>query len=184
MTQKEIDLYQKNVPQDKDVASIRKRFKVANYACVYGVGAAKLARSLDVPKREAESLIKAYWERNWAIKKFAEEQEIKRTKEGMWVKNPVSGFWYSLRNEKDIFSTINQGTGVYVFDSWIRNFFKKRKQLTGQFHDEIIIEIKKGHREACTKLLKEAIRGVDKALKLNVKLDVDVQYGHRYSEIH
>jgi hypothetical protein len=35
----------------------------------------------------------------------------------MWLYNPVSKFWYSAIY-KDIFSTLNQGTGVYCFDTW------------------------------------------------------------------
>lgn len=181
VTQQDIDLYNEG---KKDLSTIRKNYKAANYSAIYGVGAAKMARSLDITVNEAKNLIQAFWQRNWSIRKFSEEQQIKHTKEGMWVKNPVNGFWYSLRNEKDIFSTINQGTGVYVFDSWVRNIFEKRKQLTGQFHDEIILEIKKGHRDACEALLKEAIQEVDRKLNLNVRLDVDVQFGERYSEIH
>ena len=36
-----------------------------------------------------------------------------------WLYNPVSEFWYSLRSDKDRFSTLNQGTGVFCFDSWV-----------------------------------------------------------------
>lgn len=50
--------------------------------------------------------------------------------ESMWLFNPVSKFWYSLRYPKDIFSTLNQGTGVFCFDTWIANFMGERRQLT------------------------------------------------------
>ena len=50
--------------------------------------------------------------------------------------------WYSLRFDKDRFSTLNQGTGAYCFDTWVKYILSKRPQLTGQFHDEVILEIK------------------------------------------
>lgn len=100
------------------------------------------------------------------------------------IRNPVSKFWYSLRSEKDIFSTLNQGTGVYCFDNWIRNVRKQRSQMTGQFHDEGIWCLKIGHREAMTNILKNSIRIVNETLNLNVELDVDVQFGKNYAEIH
>lgn len=102
----------------------------------------------------------------------------------MWLLNPVSGFWYSLRYPKDIFSTLNQGTGVYCFDIWIYNFRRKRSQLTGQMHDEVILCSKVGNRKKIKKLLKDSIKLTNKQLNLNRDLDVDVQFGNNYSEIH
>lgn len=113
-----------------------------------------------------------------------EKYNLAKKAEMLWLFNPVSKFWYSLRFPKDIFSTLNQGTGVFCFDSWIKKFREKRKQLTGQFHDEIILTVRKGHREACEKLLKDAIKETNEELKLNRELDVDVQFGDNYAEIH
>lgn len=184
VTQKEIDDYVGKVEGAKNLKPIRANYKAANYACIYGVGAVKLARGTGLPQREAKELIETYWKRNWSVRTLSERQTIKRTKEGMWLYNPVSKFWYSLRYEKDIFSTLNQGTGVYCFDTWIRYIVEKRPQLTAQFHDEGVWEIKRGFREQCTKLLKESIQKVNDELKLNVKLDVDVQFGDCYADIH
>lgn len=184
VTQQEVDDYVGEVEGAKNLKPIRTEYKQANYSCIYGVGAAKLARTLKITRNQAQALIDAYWERNWAIRKLAEDTLIKHCNGSMWLFNPVSKFWYSLRNEKDIFSTLNQGTGVYCFDSWVEEILKVRKQLTGQFHDEIILEIKKGNQDKCRSLLKEAIARVNDRLKLNVQLDVDVQFGDRYSDIH
>ena len=101
-----------------------------------------------------------------------------------WLFNPVSKLWYKLRSEKDIFSTLNQGTGVYCFDLWIGFILQRRPQLTAQFHDEIILEIKKGDEPKAEKLLKDSIAKVNKLLKLNRDLDCDVQFGNNYSQIH
>jgi hypothetical protein len=104
--------------------------------------------------------------------------------ESLWLLNPVSKLWYSLRYPKDIFSTLNQGTGVYCFDLWIKKFTEKRSQLTGQMHDEVILTVKKGYREQCEKLLRESIAEVNEELNLNRELDIDCQFGNSYSEIH
>ena len=184
VTQEEIDRYVAGTG-NRDLKTIRKGFKAANYSCVYGVGKLKLSRSLNCSVSEAALLIDAYWQRNWAVKKLAEDTVVKRDKEGqMWLFNPVSKFWYSLRYEKDIFSTLNQGTGVYCFDSWIKEFRKVRSQLTGQFHDEIIACIKIGYEQKYEKILRDAIARVNSRLNLNIKLDIDVQFGKTYAEIH
>lgn len=166
------------------IAIIRKNYKVVNYSATYGVGKEKLARETGTSIAEAKALLDAYWKRNWAIRKIAEECVVKRYKGQDWLYNPVSKFWYSLRADKDRFSTLNQGTGVFCFDSWVREIRKVRPQLTAQFHDEVVLEIKLGSEEKCRTLLKDCIRRVNEKLKLNVLLDVDVQFGHRYSDIH
>ena len=61
---------------------------------------------------------------------------------------------------------------------------KEREQLTANFHDEIILEVKKGNRDNCVKLLENSIKKVNRMLKLNRELQVDVQFGNNYSEIH
>lgn len=104
--------------------------------------------------------------------------------ESLWLWNPVSKLWYSLRFPKDIFSTLNQGTGVWCFDLWIKYFREKRPQMTGQMHDEVILCIKKGYRERCEKLLKDAIDSANEELNLNRELGIDVQFGDNYAEIH
>ena len=49
---------------------------------------------------------------------------------------------------------------------------------------EVILTIKKGHREGCTKLLRDAIKKTNEQLNLNRELDIDVQYGNSYANIH
>jgi hypothetical protein len=102
----------------------------------------------------------------------------------LWLWNPVSRLWYSLRYPKDIFSTLNQGTGVFAFDTWIKTFRGKRPQITGQMHDEVILCLPKGHREGCEKFLKSAIQSTNEQMNLNRELDIDVQFGANYAEIH
>jgi hypothetical protein len=162
----------------------RAKAKTANYACVYGAGGATVARGAGMTKQEGINLVEKYWERNWSVKKIAEAQKTKRCLDSMWLFNPVSKLWYSLRTDKDRFSTLNQGTGVFCFDMWIYNFMSNRAQITGQMHDEVILTVKKGHRDEVTKLLKDAIQLTNKQLKLNRDLDIDVQFGNSYAEIH
>lgn len=168
----------------KALKQVRAVGKKVNYTAVYGAGDATIARAAGVSLPRGTALKEAYWKRNWSVLAIAEEQLVKKVLGGMWLFNPVSELWYNLRYEKDRFSTLNQGTGVYCFDKWIMEFRKRRPQLTGQMHDEIIVTIKKGHREELIKLLKDAIKVVNEELRLNRELDVDVQFGDSYATIH
>lgn len=163
---------------------IRHLGKTTNYSSQYGVGAPKLARTLEVEQKEAKKLLEAYWKINWAIREGASRQRVKRVRGQDWIYNPVSKFWYSLRNEKDRWSTLVQGTGVYCFDLWIKEIRKKRPQLTATFHDEIVLEVKKGNRDPCSNLLQQALDSVNNRLKLNTTLKTDIQYGGSYADIH
>lgn len=170
--------------RETDYSFEREKGKKANYSCVYGVKGETLAIAAGITREEGNLLVKKYWERNWSVKKVAEAQKVKVCFGSLWLFNPVSTFWYSLRNEKDRFSTLNQGTGVFCFDIFIFNLFKKRLQLTGQFHDEIILTVKKGEREETENILRESIKLTNKMLKLNRALDINVQFGDSYGEIH
>lgn len=169
---------------ETDYSFERHKAKTANYACVYGAGGATVARGANMTKSEGEALVKKYWERNWSVEKVSEAQKVKQCLKGDWLFNPVSKMWYSLRTQKDRFSTLNQGTGVYCFDVWIKNFMDKREQLTGQMHDEVILCVKLGNRERAEKLLRDAMASTNNQLKLNRELDIDVQFGDSYAEIH
>lgn len=150
----------------------------------YGAGASRIALTAGISDAQAKIVHKGYWDMNWSIKAVAKEQYVKTVEGQKWLFNPISRFWYSLREEKDRFSTLIQGSASFVFDMWVMNFRRKRPQLTAQFHDEVVIEIKKGHREGAEKLLRDAIKELNELLKLNRELDIDVQFGDRYSDIH
>tara|TARA_R110000744_G_scaffold246787_3_gene363206 strand:- start:3536 stop:5086 length:1551 start_codon:yes stop_codon:yes gene_type:complete len=168
-----------------DIKPIRSKFKPANYSAVYGIGKAGLARSTGMSVKEAEFLLEAYWERNWAVKAVAKDVYKKETKDGkMWLKNPVSGFWYSLRYEKDSWSTLNQGTGVYCFDKFLHILRSKGVKLLGNFHDEFISVVERGKESSMDETIKSSVSKLNYQIQLNVRLDVDYSYGDSYAEIH
>jgi len=182
VTQDDIDKY--NRGQMPKLKELRKNYKVVNYSATYGVGAPKLSRTTGMTVPHAQSILDAYWDRNWSVKKFAEDQKIRKINGEMWVKNPVSGFWHSLRYEKDVFSTLNQSTGAYCFDKWVAYYRTHRPNIIGQFHDESINLVKEGEQNQHSDALNWAIEKLNKELKLNVDLGIDVQYGQRYSDVH
>lgn len=177
--------YAAHMDGTEDFGKVRKRYKPVNYSAVYGIKPPKLSRELKVKEKEAKALLDAYWKRNWAVLEVVKELQIKTVRGQMWLLNPVSNLYYSLRFEKDKFSTLNQGTGVYCFDKWIQKVLDKRYQLTGQFHDEGVWEIKLGNREKGSELLYKAIDEVNEELNLNVKLGIgSPQFGQNYAEVH
>lgn len=164
----------------------RQKGKVVNFSATYKVGAKTLSRNMKVTEKEAKTILDAYWERNWAIKKFETTCEIKNIDGQMWVRQPVSGFWYTLRTQKDIFSTINQGTAVYVFDIWCKHLRKLTVRLSGSYHDEVILRVpfKERSFEETEALIKESMKLVNEELKLNVEIKCSVDFGRTYLDVH
>jgi hypothetical protein len=168
------------------ISLLRYNFKGGNYALQYGCGIPTLSRQLGISQKEATVISEAYWDRNWSVKTISDSMITKKMDEGkdLWQYNPVSKLWYKLRSEKDKFSTLCQGTGTYLFDMWVCFILQEREQLTANFHDEIILEVKEGNRDRCKLLLEKAIQRVNNLLSLNRNLEVDIQFGIDYSKIH
>jgi len=183
ITKQEMQDYKDGNKLDR-ISQLRYNYKGGNYALQYGAGIKTLAKQLGITMKEAKVISEAYWERNWSVKAIADSMVTKEVEGSTWQFNPVSKLWYSLRSDKDKFSTLCQGTGTYLFDMWVGFILKEREQLTANFHDEIILEVKKGNRDKCVKLLENSIKKVNRMLKLNRELQVDVQFGNNYSEIH
>jgi hypothetical protein len=181
ITQDDID---KHNSGERSLKALRKNYKVVNYSATYGVGAPKLARETGMEVSEAKLLLKAFWSRNWSVEAVAKSLQVREVNGGMWLKNPVSGFWYSLRSDKDRFSTLNQGTGVFCFDSWVALCRKNGINTIGQFHDEIIALIEAGQEQETKHVMEKSIKILNEKLSLNVNLGVDAQFGKNYAEIH
>jgi hypothetical protein len=181
VTQEDID---KHNSGERSLKALRKNYKVVNYSATYGVGASKLARETGMSVKEAKTLLDAFWARNWSVEAVAKSLRVRELFGSMWVQNPVSKFWYALRSEKDRFSTLNQGTGVFCFDTWVAICRKNGIKTIGQFHDEIIALVEEGQQEEVRQLMHEAATKLNEKVKLNVPLGCDVQFGKTYGEIH
>jgi len=171
-------------PRFTSLKKVRSEFKTVNYGAVYGVGAPTMSRTTGMPQGQCTILLKAYWQKNWSVKEIEKACVTKKIGNQMWLKNPVSGLWYSLRNMKDRFSTLNQGTGVYCFDRWVYKCREKGVKMCGQFHDEVVAPVLIGKEAEVELKLRMSIQEVNSELKLNRALDIDVQFGDSYAEIH
>ena len=183
LTEEQAEAHKKG---EADYSEERTQAKMVNFSATYGVGVKTLARSMGVSESVAKPILDAYWVRNWAVKKFAEMCTVKTIGTQMWVKQPVSKFWYTLRTTKDIFSTVNQGTAVYIFDLWVKEIRKRGNKVSGQTHDELIIKELWSNRkpEEVKKTFEEAMDAVNEQLKLNLTVSFDIDFGRTYLEVH
>ena len=181
ITQDDID---KHNSGERSLSALRKNYKVVNYSATYGVGASTLSRNTGMPTKDAKKLLEAFWSRNWSVYEVASKARTRDLFGSTWLYNPVSEFWYSLRSDKDRFSTLNQGTGVFCFDSWVSLCRRYGIKTIGQFHDEIIALVSEGEEEQTKVTMEKAIENLNNILELNVPLGVDAQFGKTYADIH
>lgn len=185
ITQEQLDLYKEGDSDTKtELKPIRDVYKVANYSCIYGVGAEKLGKTVGMKVKEARKLIQSYWDRNWSIKQLPNDIETKTVGDQMWLLNPVSKLWYSVRSDRDIFSTLNQGTGAFLFDIWLRYMMNEGVIPFIQYHDEMVALVEEGREEEVKEIVEQAMVKVNSLLKLNVEIGVDVQFGVNYARVH
>lgn len=169
----------------KKIKKVRGDAKPVNFSATYGVGAKKLAMTGGFSVEFAELLLDTYWKLNWAVKEFAEQREVKIIDGQKWVLQPVSGFWYSLRADKDKFSTTNQSTAVYVFDLWVKHVREEGIQISMQYHDEILfLVINSIPQEEVTQKIQNAMNKVNDELKLNIEVKCSLDFGQNYKEVH
>lgn len=177
LTSEEVLIYAK-------LKNVRHKAKTTNYAATYGAGAKKIAVTAEIPLVEGETLHGTYWDRNRAIKQIVEETVTQNIRNQQWLYNPVSKFWYSLRYEKDKFSTLNQSTGSYIFDMWVAYCRGLGLRIAYQSHDEILFNVKINDKEKVFDIIHEAIVKVNNLLKLNVEIACDIKYGQSYKDVH
>lgn len=178
-TQEENTLFQK-------LSELRYNAKTVNFAGIYGAGPPKIAETLKVSLDFATKLHTAYWKRNKAVKQVSASVITKTVNGNMWLYNPVSTFWYPLRYEKDIFSGLNQSTGVYCFDRYLMEIRKRGIKISFQYHDEWMACFDRRERTEndVRNVIEESINIVNNNLKLNVPLGSSADFGLNYAQIH
>ena len=172
----------------KRIKKARGEAKVINFSATYGAGPPKIAATLKCSLAEATKLHKTYWKRNSAVKKTAKACKVKTIRAQKWLYNPVSGFWMFLKAEKDRFSTLNQSSGVYFFDIWLRQVRKglaeKGIKICMQYHDELLFVCKKKDKDFANQVILNSIKIANEECKLNVDLGCSIDYGNSYAECH
>lgn len=164
----------------------RGKGKTTNYASLYKVGSSTLARNLEITKNEAQTLIDSYWGIHYAVKEFTQSVTTKIIDGETWAFNPIAKFWYYIRQEKDIFSTMNQSSAVFCFNMWILFITRRGEWPVNQTHDDCVLLADDNEEEIkrVRQIFHSAMDDVNNYLKLNVQLDCESQVGDNLAETH
>lgn len=186
-----------NIPPLLEVPSEARRLgKTMNFGIIYGMGAFRLAKELQIPFAEAQKYIDFYFARYSKVKKFFDELDKSVASHGFVT--TITGrkrFIGSL--EEDIKDkgflhriAINapiQGSAADIVKlamlATTRSLreLEVRARLLLQIHDELVFEVAEKDVEIVKKMVKSQMEGV---MSLKVPLLVEMGVGRSWNEAH
>ena len=191
-----------NVPVEGMPSEIRRRAKAINFGIIYGISAFGLANQLSIPREEAGSYIKKYFERFPGIRDYIEETKEFARREGYVetifgrrihypeIRSPnpsVRAF-----NERASTNARLQGTAADIIrramirmDAALANAGLDAVRMLLQVHDELIFEAREDDVEGAIPVIREVMENAAMpAVAMSVPLNVDARAAHNWDEAH
>jgi DNA polymerase-1 len=191
-----------SVPVEGMPGEVRRRAKAINFGIIYGISAFGLANQLSIPREEAGSYIKKYFERfpgirdyMEATKAFARENGYVETIFGRRAHYPeIRSPNPSIRafNERASINAPIQGSAADIIRrAMVRMEGALEKADLGntrmllQVHDELIFEAPESEVERAIPVIRDVMENAAMpALSMKVPLHVDARAAHNWDEAH
>ncbi len=183
------------VPEDFVSPDMRRMAKAVNFGIVYGISDFSLAQDIKTTKKQAKQYIENYLEKYSGVREYM-KNVVERARADGYVTTLAnrrrylpelssSNFITRSFGERVALNTPIQGTAADIIKiamvntrrALINEGFKAKLIL--QVHDELIIEAPEDEKDAVMALLS---REMENALKLNVRLVADTQWGRTWYE--
>lgn len=188
-------LYHKSV--EEVTSDERRSAKTANFGIIYGISAFGLAQRLDIPNREAKTLIDNYFATYEGVKRYMDDVVAKATNDGY-----VETMFGRRRMLRDITSSnrtvrglaernaINapiQGSAADIMKLAMVEIYRRfeaegiRSKMIMQVHDEVVIDTLNEELASVKRIVKEAMESV---ATLRVELIAEVNSAANWLEAH
>ncbi|MFW5788792.1 MAG: DNA polymerase I [Spirochaetota bacterium] len=185
------------VEPDDVTAAQRRIAKTINFGVMYGMSTFRLARDLQISRREAEAFIEAYFTTYSRIKSFIDET-VARAEERGYVETILGRRRYlanisnrnrtvKMASERIAVNTPIQGSAADIIKkamidlSAVLRERSLESRLLLQVHDELILECPVAEVEEVGELVKEVMAD---AVELSIPLKVSVETGSSWGEMH
>ena len=175
----------------------RRTAKVVNFSIMYGAGPFRLSQELDISMKEAKKIIESYFNTYPGIKTFMDDTLAKAREKGyvetlLGRRRYADGLTSSNMNiikaeERACINMPIQGTAAELIKIAminVNNSIKKSElnsKMILQIHDELLFEVPKKELEILSKLVRKEM---ECAIKLDIPLKVDCDYGKNWFEAH
>ncbi|MBN1334452.1 MAG: DNA polymerase I [Deltaproteobacteria bacterium] len=175
----------------------RRAAKAVNFGIVYGMGAFRLANDLGIPRRHAQRIIDAYFQRYPQVRRYMDTTVEKARRDGVVTtrygrRRRVPDLHASKRHvreaaERVAINTPIQGTAADIMKiAMVRVWNRMRREhpearLLLQVHDELLLEVPEASVEPVRRAVAEEMEG---AATLAVPLVVATAVGRTWEEAH
>jgi DNA polymerase-1 len=190
------------VPLDQVDSDMRRKAKTANFGIIYGISAHGLSERLNIPRKEAGEIIKAYFEEFPAVKQYMDDV-INKAREQEYVETILGRRRY-LRNinsrnavergnaERNAINAPIQGSAadmIKIAMIRLHEFLKKenlKSKMILQVHDELVFDAHKDEldilKPAIVDLMQNALSSINRSMQ--VPMEVEVGEGATWLEAH
>lgn len=185
------------IPVNEVTSEMRRNAKAVNFGIIYGQSAFGLSERLNIPRREAASIIDAYFEQYSGIRNYM-DKTIEFARKHGYVETLLGRRRY-LRDitsanavvrgfaERNAINAPIQGSSADMIKiAMIRihedlENLKTRSRMILQVHDELVFDVHKSELEMIKPLIHERMKH---ALPLDVPIEVEVDAGENWLEAH
>ncbi|MGE0881441.1 MAG: DNA polymerase I [Acidimicrobiia bacterium] len=173
----------------------RSKAKMVSYGLAYGMEAYGLGQRLNIPTDEAAKILEAYFEAFPNVKAYmertvAEARERGYTETLFGRRRPIpelssSNFRIRQAGERQAMNAGIQGLAADIFKVALIRLDRALEEgrfasrLTLQVHDEVLVEVADGERDAVGALTLETLKG---AAELRVPLEVNLAFGASWAD--
>lgn len=172
---------------------MRRSAKTANFAIIYGVSAFGLAQQTDMSMEEAKEFIETYFDRYPGIQKYMEAMKKQARDKGYVTTHfnrrrsltEINSKNYNVRQfaERMAINTPIQGTAADMIKIAMIKIYDKlssmKSKMVLQVHDELVFDVYTEEVDKVKKIVKE---GMEKAVKLDVPIVVEIGTGKNWLE--
>ena len=184
-----------HVPYEGVTKNMRRQAKAVNFGILYGISSFGLAEDLHISMKEAKEFINTYFETYPGIKDYMNKTIEQAHKDG-YVKTimnrkrvieELNNTNYMIRSmgERMALNTPVQGSSADILKKAMIEIDKEmskqnmKSTMLLQVHDELIFNVIKEEQKKLTSIIKDIM---ENTYKLNVPLEVDVEYGNNWYE--
>lgn len=181
------------VPDYAVTKNMRRQAKAVNFGILYGISPYGLAEDIGISPKEAKDFIDTYFKTYPGIKDYM-NKEIEEAHKNGYVKTIMnrtrnieelssSNYMQRSMGERMALNTPIQGSSADILKKAMIEIDEKFKEenikstMLLQVHDELIFNVLNEEKEKVKNIVKETM---ENTIKLNVPLEVDIEFGNNW----
>ena len=181
------------VPDYAVTKNMRRQAKAVNFGILYGISPYGLAEDIGISPKEAKDFIDTYFKTYPGIKDYM-NKEIEEAHKNGYVKTIMnrtrnieelssSNYMQRSMGERMALNTPIQGSSADILKKAMIEIDEKFKEknikstMLLQVHDELIFNVLNEEKEKVKNIVKETM---EHTIKLNVPLEVDIEFGNNW----